>query len=544
MERTTIGAIFDRIALGQGEREALVFPAEKVRWTYRELHAHVNLLAKGLMGLGVAPGEALAIWAGSRPEWILLQLAAAKAGAVLVPVDPALGPSELSYVLAQAGASTLVLAARFRDVDHAGILVECCPELRGARPGRLASRRFPALKRVVFLGDGTAPGAFAWPEVLNASAGITDHLLRLRQDTVDPLDPATIQYTAGTSGTPKGAELTHLGLVNGAVYAGECMRLGRRDRVCVPVPLARTLGHVLGTLTTIARGATMVVPGEVFDAEATLAAIASERCTALHGLPGMFVAELAQRRFHEYDLSTLRTGVVAGGACPRELLEELGRRMHLRELTVAYGQTEATPLITQTRADDPAELRMTTVGRALPHTEVRIVDPASGREVPRGTVGELRCRGFIVMRGYHDMPDASAAALDPDGWLRTGDLASMDEQDNCRIAGRMSDLVMHAGEQIFTREVEDVLHRHPKVREVQVFGVPDTRVGEEVAAWIRLVDDTVATEDEIREHCRGRIADSKIPRYVRFVDTYPTTINGTVRKYVLRDLMTRELAAT
>lgn len=436
MERTTLGAVFDRVALGAGEREALVFPGHGVRWTYREAHLLANQLAKGLVGLGIAPGEHVAVWAGNRPEAVFLQLAVAKIGAVLVPIDATRGERELVHVLARSHAATFFLGETFRDTPHAAVLAACCPELKGARPGRLASKRFPALKRVALFGDASIPGAFAWPEVLNASAGITDHLLRLRQDAVDPGDPIVVQYDPGTTEAPSGAELTHLGLVNGAWYSGGCMRLTRHDRVCVPLSLAHPLGHTLGTIATLARGAVMVVPAEHFDAELTLAAVATERCTALHGTPAMFGAELAQRRFHAYDLGSLRTGVVAGGPRPRELVSELIRRMHLREITVAHGRTEASPVITQTRADDPVDLRAATVGRALPHVEVRIVDPASGREVPRGTLGELCCRGYVVMRGYFDMPEATAAAIDANGWLHTGDLAVMDEQGYCTLALR------------------------------------------------------------------------------------------------------------
>jgi fatty-acyl-CoA synthase len=350
-----------------------------------------------------------------------------------------------------------------------------------------------------------------------------------------------IQYTSGTTGGPKGAELTHVNLVNNAVYAGECMRLGRGDRVCVPVPFYHCFGCVLGTLLTVSRGATMVVPAEHFDAEKTLAAVAAERCTVLHGVPTMFIAELAHRRFADFDLRSLRTGIMGGAPCPIEVMQQVVRRMHAREMTIGYGQTEASPLITQTRTEDPIELRVSTVGRALPHVEVKIADPGTGVELGRGMQGELCCRGYLVMRGYYRMPQATAAAIDREGWLHTGDLATMDERGYCRITGRIKDMVIRGGENVYPREVEDLLYNHPKVRDAHVFGVPDARLGEELAAWIRLREDTTTSAEEIRDFCRARIAHYKIPRYIRFVDEYPMTVTGKVQKFKMREAMTKEL---
>jgi fatty-acyl-CoA synthase len=541
MERTTIGALFDRVALGAGDREAMVFPEHRVRWTYRELHGHVNRLAKGLMGLGVEPGKHVAVWATNWPEWVLLQLATAKIGAVLVTVNPAYRASELAYVLEQSETTTLFLIPEFRGAIYPELLAECCPEIRKAPPGRLSSRRFPHLKRVALIGGGRAPGMLAWSDVLAASAGVTDHLLRRREETVAPDDPVMIQYTSGTTGGPKGAELTHVNLVNNAIYAGECIRLGRHDRLCVPVPFYHCFGCVLGTLLTVSRGATMVVPAEHFDAEKTLAAVAAERCTVLHGVPTMFIAMLAHRRFADFDLRSLRTGIMGGAPCPVEVMQQVVQRMHAREMTIAYGQTEASPLITQTRTEDPIELRVSTVGRALPHVEVKIVDPETGTEMRRGVQGELCCRGYLVMRGYYRMPQATAAAIDREGWLHTGDLATMDERGYCRITGRIKDMVIRGGENVYPREVEELLYTHPHVRDVQVFGVPDARLGEELAAWIRLREDTTASAEEIRDFCRARIAHYKIPRYIRFVDEYPMTVTGKVQKFKMREAMTREL---
>jgi fatty-acyl-CoA synthase len=544
MERTTIGSLFDRVARGANRREALVFPERGVRWSYSETLARANQLAKGLIGLGVDAGDHVAVWATNWPEWVLLQIATAKVGAVMVTVNPAYRSHELAYVLKQSDATTLFLIERFRDSVYTDILSECCPEIRSARPGHLTSKRFPRLKRVALFGDHSAPGMLEWSEVLAAGGAITDHLLRERQEAVDPDDPVNIQYTSGTTGFPKGAELTHTNLVNNAYYVGACMRLTSHDRLCVPVPFYHCFGCVLGTLAAFCRGATLVVPAEHFDAEKTLAAVAAERCTVLHGVPTMFIAELAHPRFTEFDLSSLRTGIMAGAPCPVEVMRQVVERMHAREITIAYGQTEASPVITQTRSEDPIELRVSTVGRALPHVEVRIVDPETGMDVPRGGQGELCCRGYLVMRGYYNMPEATAAAIDRAGWLHTGDLATMDEHGYCRITGRIKDMVIRGGENIYPREIEELLFTHPKVQDVQVFGVPDARFGEEIAAWIRLREGESATAEEIREFCRARVARYKIPRYVRFVTEYPLTVTGKVQKFKMREAMAKDLGLT
>jgi fatty-acyl-CoA synthase len=541
MESITIGDLFDRVARGAGDREALVFSAAGVRCSYHDALAQVQRLAKGLIGLGIERGEHVAVWATNRPEWVFLQLAAAKIGATLVALDPAASAADIAYVLEHSDATTLFLTARFRDSDQLALLAGVCPELPGARPGRLASRRFPLLKRVALFDDHRAPGTFAWSDVFAATAGITDHMLRRRQEGVDPHGIVSLQYTSGTTGPAKGVQLTHHALVNTAYYAGESMRLTGRDRVCVPIPFHHGLGSVLGTLAAVHRGATLVVPAERFDAERTLAAVAAERCTVLHGTPAMFAAELAQRRFHEYDLSSLRTGIIAGAPCSVALMRQIVGRMHLREITVAYGQTEASSLITQTRSEDPIELRAVTVGRTLPHVEARIVDPESGREMARGEQGELCCRGYVVMRGYYKMPEATAAVVDRQGWLRTGDLATMDEHGYCHLTGRVDDVVRRGGERVYAREVEELLRSHAKIQDVQVFGVPDVALGEDVAAWIQLRQGEAATAEEMRDFCRTRVAAFKVPRYVRFVEEYPRTVADTVQKFKMRALMAEEL---
>jgi fatty-acyl-CoA synthase len=438
MERLTVGDLFDRVALGSGDPEALVFPAARVRLGYRDTHAHVSHVAKGLIGLGVNTGDAVAVWATNRVEWILLQLAVAKIGAVLVPLDPAFGADELAAVLAQSEASTLFLVDRHEDVSFVDVLLECCPELAKARPGRLGSRRLPHLKRVAFLGTAdTGPsGILSWTDVLTAGTGITDHLLRVRQDAIEPADVVAILYDADAEPL-RGAELTHVNLANDAFYAGDCMRLTRRDRVCVPLPLAHGAGCVLGTLGVLGRGATLVVPGERFEVGGTLRVAAAERCTALYGDPRTFGAAVRHPETIRVDLHTLRTGVVMGGGCSLQTMHGIVDRLHIPDITVAYGRNEATAVITQTRIEDPLDLRVTTVGRALPHVDVKVVDAKTGIEVPRGTEGELCCRGYPVMRGYHRDPEATAFAIGQNGWLRTGDKALMDQHGYCTLTGRI-----------------------------------------------------------------------------------------------------------
>ena len=439
MERLTIAALFDRTALGMGEREAIVFPVQGVRWKYRELHAHVVQVAKGLMGLGIDVGDHVAVFGPNRVEWTLLQLAVAKVGAILVPIEPASGAEDLAHVLAHSDASTLFLADAAGGVSLYDVLRECCPEVARARPGHFASRRYPSLKRVVGLGDDAPEreGVLTWNGVFAAGAGITNHLLRRRQEPTESADVAVIQYTAGTTGAPKGIELTHANVVNDAIAVGDCMRLGRNDRVCVPVPFARPLGSMVGTLASLGRGAALVVPSEQFDPATTLAILARERCTALVAETRMLVSALRHPDVLHADLGALRTGIMTGGECPVGLMPEIVSRLHLPELTVGYGQVETTAVVTQSRVGDSLDLRATTVGRALPDVEVKIVDPTTGVDLPIGTEGELCCRGYPVMRGYYKMPELTAATLGANGWLRTGDLAVMDRFGDCTLTGRV-----------------------------------------------------------------------------------------------------------
>ncbi len=439
MDRNTIGTAFDRTAHGAGDHEACVFPSRDVRWTYRTLQEHTVQLAKGLIGLGIDSGDHVAVWANNQPEWALLQLAIAKIGAVLVGVSPECHTRDLTYVLEQSDATALFMTERAGNADLLAILNESYPGLADSVPGRLASRTFPRLKRVALLGDRTVPGVLPWVDVLRAGAGISDQMLRRREDTVDPRDTAIVQYTSGASGLPKGAQLTHANLLSNAVAVGACLHLTDADRLCVPVPFHQGLGSVLGTLTAVVHGATLVVPAEDFEAGPTLAAIANERCTIVHGLPDMFRAALDHPRFATFDLASLRTGIMAGGPGPNDVVRQVVERMQVRELTIAYGHAETSPAMTQTRPEDPISLRVSTVGRPLPGVHVKIVDE-TGREVAHGTQGELCCRGALVMRGYYKMPEATAAVIDQNGWLHTRDLAIMDEHGYCRIVGPCAEM--------------------------------------------------------------------------------------------------------
>ncbi len=537
----TIGALLDQTASRCASSDALVFPEFRLRQSYRQLRDSVDRLAKGLIGLGIEPGEHLAVWATNWPQWVWLQFAAAKVGAVLVTVNPAYRAGELAYVLEQSEASGLFMISRFRDSDYMAMLREVCPEIAGSRPGRLAAKRFPRLRRVALFEESGLPGVLGWRDVMAAGIGISDHMLRKVEEQVDPQDVVNIQYTSGTTGFPKGAQLTHRNLFQNAYYSGECMRLTERDRLCVPVPFYHCFGCVLGTLVAVCRGCAVVVPSEHFDAEKTLAAAAAERCTVIHGVPTMFVAELSHPRFEEFDLRSLRTGIMAGAPCPEELMKQVVERMHAKEMTIAYGQTEASPVITQTRAEDPIALRVSTVGRPLPGVEVKIVDPASGRRVPAGSQGELCCRSAMVMKGYYNMPEATAEAIDAEGWLHTGDLAVMDEHGYCRITGRIKDMIIRGGENVYPREIEEFLYAHPQIAEAHVFGVPDAKFGEEVAVWIRLKPGATMSPEEVRNFCRNRIAHYKIPRYVKFVTDFPMTVTGKVQKFRMRELAAREL---
>ncbi len=539
--KITIGDLLDRQARRFGDRDALVHVEHDVRYTYAEFRDQCNRVAKGMLALGIQKGEHVGIWATNYPEWVVAQFATAKIGAVLVTINPSYRTHELEYLLKQSDVSTLLLIERFKTSDYVGMINELIPELRGSEPGRLASGKFPMLKRVIFIGQTPQAGMVGWNDLAQLGAAVGDGRLAERQAACDPDDVINIQYTSGTTGFPKGAQLTHFNIVADASYIAECMKFSEHDRLCIPVPFYHCFGCVLGTLCCVTRGAAMIIPASSFDPAKTLAAVEQERCTGLHGVPTMFIAELQHPEFARFSFPALRTGIMAGSPCPIEVMKQVVERMGAREITIAYGQTEASPVITQTRTDDPIELRVSTVGRALPNVEVKIVDPETGAEVPRGQQGELCTRGFIVMKGYYNLPEATAKAIDQDGWLHTGDLATMDERGYCKITGRLKDMIIRGGENIYPREIEEFLYTHPKVADVQVVGVPDLKYGEEVMAWVKLKEGETATADEIREFCRGKIAHYKVPRFVKFVNDFPMTVTGKIQKYKMREVAVEEL---
>ena len=536
----TIGAMFDRVVALHPERPALVVRAQNVRLSYRQFHAEVERVAAGLLALGLKPGDRVGIWAPNRAEWVVLQFAAPKAALILVNINPAYRTYELEYSLNKVGCRALVLARRFRTSHYLDMLSELVPELVTSQPGRLQAARLPTLREVILLGDEPASGTRSWSQL--AALGDDDALARLHvvEQTLGFDDPVNIQFTSGTTGTPKGATLTHHNIVNNGWFVGEAMRLTEHDRLCIPVPFYHCFGMVLGNLACVTHGACMVIPGEGFDALTTLQTVAAEKCTGLHGVPTMFIAELEHPRFAEFDLSSLRTGIMAGSPCPIEVMRRVVREMHMAEVTIAYGMTETSPVSFQSVPDDPLERRVNSVGRIHPHLEVKLIDE-TGRTVPRGTSGELCTRGYSVMLGYWDDEARTREAIDPARWMHTGDLAIIDADGYCRIVGRLKDMIIRGGENVYPREIEEFLYTHPKVQDVQVFGVPDVRYGEQVCAWVRLREGSEVSEVEIQDYCRHHLAHYKVPHYVRFVDAFPMTVTGKVQKYLMRTAMAAEL---
>jgi fatty-acyl-CoA synthase len=537
----TIGAQLDMTVARWGERGALIVRRQAVRWTWRELAERADAFAAGLLALGLEPGERIGIWSPNNAEWVLTQLAAARAGLILVTINPAYRTMELEYALNKVGCRALVTATAFRSSDYAAMLAELAPELALAAPGRLAARRLPSLEVVIRIGDGALAGALPFAEVASHGGAPERAALAELGRGLQFDDAINIQFTSGTTGAPKGATLSHHNILNNGHFVGEAMRLTEQDRLCIPVPLYHCFGMVMGVLACLTHGAAMVLPGEGFDPLATLEAVAEERCTALYGVPTMFIAELDHPAFGRFDLASLRTGIMAGAPCPIEVMRRCIEVMHLAEITIAYGMTETSPVSFQTTPDDPIERRVASVGRIHPHLEVKIIDP-EGRVVPPGVPGELCTRGYSVMLGYWDDAERTRAAIDPAGWMHTGDLATIDAEGYCAIVGRIKDMVIRGGENVYPREVEEFLYRHPKIADVQVFGIADPKYGEEVCAWVRLREGESMTAEEVRDFCRDRIAHYKVPRHVRFVDAFPMTVTGKMQKYLMREEMERELS--
>jgi fatty-acyl-CoA synthase len=518
----TIGNNLERTVRRFGDRDALVSCAQRLRYTYAELGSAVDELARALIAAGVAKGDRVGIWSPNCAEWTLVQYASAKIGAILVNINPAYRTSELEYALKQSGCSMLVAAPAFKTSDYRAMLDE-------------VGDRLPGLERIVFL-DGPD-----WEALLAQAGEVGEDELRARAKGLAPDEPINIQYTSGTTGFPKGATLTHRNILNNGFFVGELCRYTEQDRVCVPVPFYHCFGMVMGNLGATTHGSVMVIPAPGFEPEATLAACAEERCTSLYGVPTMFIAQLDHPKFGEYDLSSLRTGIMAGSPCPVEVMKRVIERMHMSEVGICYGMTETSPVSTQTAFDDPLEMRVGSVGRVHPHVEVKVIDPAGGETVARGDTGELCTRGYSVMAGYWNDDERTAEAIDSDGWMHTGDLATMDQDGYVSIVGRSKDMVIRGGENVYPREVEEFLYSHPDIADVQVIGVPDRRYGEELMAWIVPRAGASLQEDGVRRFCQGKIAHYKIPRYVKLVDGFPMTVTGKVQKFKMRDQAIEEL---
>ena len=536
----TIGAHFDAAAARWADRDALVVRHQDISWTWAELKARVDDFAAGLIALGLEPGSRIGIWSPNNAEWVITQFATAKAGLVLVNINPAYRLAELEYALNKVECAALITAARFKTSDYVGMIRDLAPKTDRAESGALAAEKLPHLKTVIQIGEDDIAGMHRFDDVL-AMGAVAGH------DTVAALapmlqfdDPINIQFTSGTTGSPKGATLTHHNILNNGFFIGRTMALSEADRICIPVPLYHCFGMVLGNLACMTHGAAMVYPSDAFEPLATLETVAAERCTGLYGVPTMFIAQLEHARFAEFDLASLRTGIMAGSPCPVEVMKQVIDRMHMDQVTIAYGMTETSPVSTQTSVDDPLDRRVGTVGRIHPHVEVKIVDD-EGRIVAPGETGELCTRGYSVMRGYWNDDEKTAESIDAAGWMHTGDLATMDEEGYFNIVGRIKDMVIRGGENLYPREIEEFLYRHPKVSDVQIVGVPDEKYGEELCAWIKLAEGEDATEDEIRDFCKGQITHHKIPRYIRFVDGFPMTVTGKVQKFEMRAAMIEEL---
>jgi fatty-acyl-CoA synthase len=536
----TIGEALAASIARAPDHSALISRHQDIRWSYREFGARIDALASGFVALGLCPGERVAVWAPNCAEWVLTQFATAKAGLILVTINPAYRLSEVEYTLAKVGVKALICADQFKSSDYTGMMEMLAPEISQSAPGQLQAARLPELKILIRISPEPRTGWFKFDEILALATASSRAALEVAAGLLDQNDAINIQFTSGTTGLPKGATLSHRNILNNGYFAGLRMNLSATDRLCIPVPLYHCFGMVLSNLACITHGATMIYPAASFDALSVLETVAAERCTALHGVPTMFISELEHPQFESFDLSSLRTGIMAGAPCPIEIMRRVIDRMNMREITIAYGMTETSPVSFQSAANDSLEHRVSTVGRVLPHIEVKIVNE-SGDIVSCGERGELCTRGYSVMLGYWGEPDRTAEAIDKDGWMHSGDLATIDDAEYCNIVGRLKDMVIRGGENIYPREIEEFLFRLPKIEDVQIVGVPDRKFGEELCAWIRLRKGESSTEEEIAAFCRGQIAHYKIPRYIRFVEEFPMTVTGKVQKFLIRKAMIEEL---
>ena len=537
----TIGDCFDRVAEENPDTTGLVVCHQDIRWSYREFRKQVDRLATGLLALGIEPGDRIGIWGPNSYEWILTQFATAKIGAIMVCINPAYRLFELEFVLNKVECKAIISAEAFKSSKYLSMLNTLAPEISTCEPGYLRAEKLPNLTTVIRMGDTQSPGMFNFEEVCSlGDAGTYERLDKLAA-TLGPDDPINIQFTSGTTGNPKGATLTHCNILNNGYNAGQGMGFTPDDKLCMPVPLYHCFGMVLGVLACVSTGATIVLPSPVYDPVSTLAAVQDEKCTALHGVPTMFVTELDHPDFSSFDVSTLRTGIIAGAPCPEELMKRIIGDMHMDNVLIGYGQTELSPVNHMTLPEDSLENRTQTVGRPIPFIEVKIVDEKD-RVLPIGQQGEICTRGYSVMLGYWNDDDKTAETI-VNGWLHSGDLGTMNEHGYVRITGRIKDMIIRGGENIYPREIEEFLFTHPDISEVQVFGVEDPKMGEEVCAWIQLRKGRTLTDEQIREFCKGQISHFKIPRYVRFVDEFPMTVTGKIRKIEMRAMMAEELKA-
>ena len=536
----TIGACVERIAATYPDKEALVVRHQNVRWTFSEYKSRIDALAAGLVSLGVEPGDRVGIWSPNRVEWCLTQFATAKIGAIMVCINPAYRPYELEYALNKVKCQTIITAAQFKTSEYLRMLQEMAPELATCEPGELKSIKLPHLTTVIRMGDAVSPGMFNFDKV--CEMGEDTHYDRMAEiaPTLQADDAINIQFTSGTTGSPKGATLSHFNILNNGLQVGAGMRFTSEDRLCIPVPLYHCFGMVMGNLTCMTHGACAVFPDEGFDPDVVLRTVVEEKCTALHGVPTMFVAETDLPNVAEYELSTLRTGVMAGAPCPLELMHQVIDKLNMSEITIMYGQTETSPVNHMTDIDAPAEKRCGTVGRVGPYQEIKIIDE-SGRVVPLGDKGELCCRGYSVMQGYWDDEARTDETIDATGWLHSGDLAEMDEEGYVQIVGRIKDMIIRGGENVYPREVEEFLYTHPDIQEVQVFGIPDERYGEIVCAWVQLKQNATLNEEGVKSFCRDQITHFKVPSLVRFVDEFPMTVTGKIQKFKMRETMIEQL---